>query len=298
MFNKIASLIRSFLIRLFYTDKMYANWMIKKNLKRKLNLSNPHYYFDKLQWLKLYWRDPLATKCADKVLVRDYVRNKIDGEILIPLVGIYTEFDEIDFNLLPNQFIIKTNNGSGNNVICWDKNKLDWKDTKKRVKRNLSKKFYLKEREWVYKDIKPKIIIEELLTNEDEIPCDYKFFCFHGEPKMIQLNIDRFGDHVENFYNEYWELIDKKFSMNNDKKRYRTEPENFNLMKSIAHQLSADFPHCRVDLYNIKGKIFFGEITFFPHGGATKVIDEDFELMLGSYLDLKKVKSIEEEGNI
>ena len=241
------------------------------------------------QWLKLNWKDPLATKCADKYLVREIVKEKIGEEYLNDLIGVYDSVDEIDIDKLPSKFVLKGTHGSGFNIICKDKTKMNWKEEFKKMERWLKRNYYLKKREWVYKDIKPRIICEKYLEEKEagELK-DYKVFCFDGEPKLIQVDFDRFKEHKRNLYTLDWEFIDAEIKYHSDKTVIIRKPKILQEMLELSKVLSHGFPHVRVDFYYCENKIIFGELTFF-HGSGMELFSPDhFELKLGSFLKLPK----------
>lgn len=274
------------------SDEKFIIKEFKKNVGREVNLQNPVKYNDKLQWLKLNWRDPIATKCVDKYEVRELIEEKVGGDILNEIYEVYDGVDKVDINKLPNSFVLKGTHGSGYNIICEDKNKVNWKLEFKKMHRWMSNNFYWSSREWVYKDVKPRIIAEKFMRDFDgKPPMDYKIFCFHGEPKLIQVDIDRFGVHKQNFYDTEWNFRDIEIWCDNDKKVNIQKPIQFDRMLQISRELSKPFPHVRVDLYNMDDKIIFGELTFFHLTGMQKFRDEELELEMGSWLNLKKIDS-------
>jgi len=268
-------------------EKLLRKWF-KKKTGRALELENPVYYNDKLQWLKLNWYDSDAGKCADKYGVREFVEDKIGPEYLNKLIAVYQAVEEIDIKVLPNKFVLKGTHGSGFNLICRDKAKIDWMRARKEMRRWMRSKYYLQNREWVYKDIRPRIICEVFLEDSDgKPPMDYKVFCFNGEPKFVQVDIDRFGQHKQNFYDTNWDVLDVEIWCDKDKDMLIERPKKFDEMLEISRKLSAQFPHVRVDLYNLGGKIIFGELTFFHLSGMAKFRDVEFEGQMGVWLDLK-----------
>ena len=195
----------------FLPDKLMIQIQYWIKTGRKLNLKSPKRFTEKLQWYKLYYRDPLMTQCADKYNVREYIAQKGYEDILIPLYGVYESADEIDFNILPNSFVLKTTNGSHTNIICKDKSKLDIKKTVKILNNWLEKRSAKLGREWAYYDIKPRIICEKYLrdkTNKFDGINDYKFICFNGEAKYVWVDVNRYIEHRRNFYDIHWNYID------------------------------------------------------------------------------------------
>ena len=279
--------LKKFYYKYLLTDKQ----IIKKNFKQKLGrdvvLENPVKYNDKLQWLKLYWRDPLATLCADKYEVRKYVSETIGSEYLNELYDVYESVDEIELENLPNKFVLKGTHGAGYNIICEDKRSLNWKQEYKKMKRWLRSNYYYGNGEWVYKDIKPRIICEKYLDDgTGKPPMDYKVFCFNGEPKLIEVDIDRFGSHKRNFYDVNWQFKNVEIRVPSDKKVKIKKPKMLNEMLELSKRLSKNFPHARVDFYDVKGQIIFGEITFFHASGLGKFNPPEFEKEMGDWLKL------------
>lgn len=276
----------------FLSYKLIPRLTLKFEFKRRtgysLNLKNPETYNEKLQWLKLNWRDPKATICADKYAVRKYVKDKGLGHILNDLYGVYKDVDKIDFDSLPDQFVMKVTHGCGQNLICYDKSNVEWNKEKKKFKNWMNESHYSQSLEWVYKNIKPRIIVERIIeTEQGKVPIDYKVFCFNGKPKYIFIAKDR-GSNKEtkfDFYDTEWNYLDIK-------NHYPTsgevedKPKKLNKMLKYSEILSEGFPHVRVDFYIEKGKIIFGECTFFHMAGMTRFEPMEFDYKLGNYLKL------------
>ncbi|WP_300902903.1 ATP-grasp fold amidoligase family protein [uncultured Clostridium sp.] len=272
------------------SDERYIKMIYKARTGKTLNLKNPSTYNEKLQWLKLYNRNSIYTQMVDKYEVRNYIKNSIGEKYLIPLIGQWDNFNDINFEELPMKFILKCNHDSGGLVVCLDKNKLDLDKINKRINKSLKRNYYNHSREWPYKNIKPKIICEEFIQDEDgKAPMDYKFYCFNGEIKLIQVDIDRFGNHKQNFYDENWNFKDIRIHCENDKNIEINEPINFNEMKKVVKKLAKEIPHVRVDLYNVNGKIYFGELTFFHMSGMTNFKDEKLNEKMGEWIYLPNV---------
>lgn len=278
-------------------DKQMIKLQYRIKTGRKLDLKNPRRYTEKIQWYKLYYRDPLMAKCADKYLVRDYVENKGLGHILNDIYGVYDDVSEIDFNELPNQFVFKKTNGGGGNdiIICKDKSKFDLEAAKKIMKEWTKKESNGGGREWVYYKEKPRIIIEKYIKTDDGNLVDYKFYCFNGEPFCVLVIKDRYkvSGIKKGFFTTDFSFIDiglKEYDfVGNDGNRINmSPPQNYKEMLIIAKKLSEDFPHVRVDLYNIKGKVLFGELTFYDASGY---IDYgEFDFILGEQFKLPEKK--------
>jgi len=274
---KILNLLR------FIPDRIMIDLQYRIKLGRKPDLKNPKRYSEKLQWYKLYYRDPLMTQCSDKYLVRDYIKSKSLENILNRLYAVYNNVDGIELNELPEKFIMKTTNGSGTNFFCKDKKEFDFQQAKQSLNKWLNRDIYASGRERSYKKIKPKIIVEALLE-DPENPYgginDYKFLCFGGKPKYIVLDVDRHCNHKRNIYDTNWNFIDVSTDHPNFGDCY-PKPERLDNMLNIAKKLSEDFPAVRVDLYLVKGEIYFGELTFYPWTGYVQFEPDDFDYELG-----------------
>lgn len=283
-------LTMQFFNKTFVSNECSIKYTFKKRLNRTLKLDNPILYNDKLQWLKLYWRDDLAAICADKYEVRNFVEEKIGKEYLNEFYGVYDSFSSIDFDSLPTQFVLKGTHGSGFNIICRDKTKFDYKQAKEKLNIWLKINYFYKGREWVYQSIKPRIISEKYLCDDNgNPPMDYKIYCFNGIPQLVQVDIDRFGKHKQNFYDCEWNFRDVHIWCDNEKDFIIKKPINFEKMIEFSKILSYPFPHVRVDFYNLNGKILFGELTFFHLNGYMPFRDKDLELEMGNWLDLSHI---------
>lgn len=277
-------------------DKKFIEKMFKATMKYPLNLENPKTFNEKLQWLKLYNRNPLYTKLVDKYKVRDYISEKIGEEYLIPLLGVWDNPDDIDFDSLPNKFVLKCNHNSGLGMcICADKNKLDVKEVKKELKKGLNQDYYLSGREWPYKNVPRKIIAEKYMVDDSTSNefTDYKFFCFNGYVDCVMVCLDRnSGDPKFYFFDKDWKL--KRLN-----KRGKEAPKDFTIPKpkcidemfEITSKLSEGFPFVRVDLYQSYGKIYFGEMTFYPDSGFDSNILKESDYYFGKLIDLSLVKN-------
>ncbi|WP_297277201.1 ATP-grasp fold amidoligase family protein [uncultured Brachyspira sp.] len=268
----------------------------KESLGYELNLENPKTFNEKLQWLKLYYHDPLMTKCADKYLVREYVKEIIGEEYLIPLLGVWDSPDEIDFDSLPNQFVLKVNWGCGQNIIVKDKTKLNIDEIKEKLKYWLEpfSNFYYYNYEWQYKNIKPKIICEKYMKQVNDQLYDYKLFCFNGKVKYIQVDLDRFTNHTRCIYDTNWKK--QEFKTHSFYGLYLGDikkPKNLDLMIELSNKLSLKFCHVRVDFYEIDNKLYFGELTF-THGNGMELFSiSEYDYKWGNLLDLPKEKKVE-----
>lgn len=263
----------------------------KKRLNRELNLKDPKLYNDKLQWLKLNWYNPLATKCADKYEVREYIEEKGGGKFLNSIYGIYNDPEDIDFEQLPKSFVLKGTHGSGFNIICRNKNDLNWKESKKNMKLWMQTNYYWGNREWVYKDIKPRIICEKFLElKEDEEMKDYRIFCFNGKAKFIALdfNINDKEQTRRNLYTLDWQLLDEEISYPREKGTEIPKPDNLEELIVFSERISNPFPHTRIDFYIINNQPIFSEITFFHQSGMGYFNPKEFERTMGDWLKLPR----------
>ena len=256
----------------------------------RLNLKNPKRFTEKIQLYKIMYRNNEMTKCVDKYEVREYVKKKGLEYILNELYGVWDSADDIDFDKLPNSFILKTTNGSQTNIICKDKNKLDFEETRKKLNSWLGEKREKLGREWAYYNVKPRIICEKLLSYNigEELP-DYKFLCFDGEPYCLYfINGRKQGEKVNlGIFDLNFNQLPYYRADENELKERQEKPKKFEEMIEIARKLSKDFPHVRVDMYNINGKIIFGEMTFYDGSGYQRYQPDEFDYILGNQFNLK-----------
>lgn len=258
----------------------------KKRIGHEINWNKLETYTEKMQWAKLYDDDPRKSELTDKYEVRKWVAKEIGEEYLIKLLGVWNSFDEIDFSKLPNKFVLKTNHGSGTNVIVKDKKLLDFKNIKQKFNDWLETDYGYKSLELHYSKISPKIIAEEYVETELGELQDYKFLCFDGIPYFCWVDMGRYTNHTRNVYNMNWELQPWNQETYAHYEKEIDRPKNFEKMVEIVKKLSKDFGHVRVDLYNVDGKIYFGEMTFTNGGGFDRIIPEKYDKMLG---DLWKI---------
>lgn len=271
-------------------EKLIRKWF-KKRVGREVDLGTPVYFNDKIQWLKLNWYDQLATKCADKYEVREFISSRIGEKYLNDLYEVYNSVEEIEIDKLPKSFVLKGTHGSGFNIICKDKNLLDWDQAFKTMKRWLRKDYYIKNCEWVYKDIVPRIICEKFIEQEEGAELrDYRFFCFNGEPKFISVDFSITDKQKtrRNLYDLEWNLMDGEISYPKELSFKVAQPTRLDEMINLSRKISAGFPHARVDFYYIQDKIIFGEITFFHQSGMGKIKPIEFEEKMGNWLHLPK----------
>lgn len=287
--NKLKLAILHRCAKLYKSDEKYLKTLFKWRMGKELNLENPKTFNEKLQWLKLYNRRPEYTMMVDKYAVKLYVAEKIGEEYIIPTLGVWDSFDDIDFDKLPNQFVLKTTHGGGNTgvVVCKDKSKFDIHSAKKKLKKSFKQDLYISLREWPYKDVKKRILAEQYIADSNGELNDYKFFCFHGVPKMMFMATERnskTGVCFDYFDMEFNHLPFEQCGPNS--KKQLSKPLAMDEMKQIAIKLSANIPHVRVDLYNVDGKIYFGEITFFDSSGLEQFDPIEWDYKLGDWIDL------------
>lgn len=270
------------------SDEEFIKQFYRNAFEKELNLENPVTFNEKLNWLKLNYKNKVATKCADKYEVRQYIKDKGYEDILNDLIDVYEDVNEIDINKLPDKCVLKGTHGSGWNLIIDDKNKVNWKPWKLIMKSWIKQNFYYYGREWVYKDIKPRIICEKYLQDSKGELLDYKFLCFNGEPKLIQVDIDRFQGHTRNIYDLDWNLTPIEILYKRSDKLIK-QPDNLSRMIDISREISKDFPHVRVDFYEVDGRLYFGELTFYHESGTGKFNLEKYEQLLGNWLDIENI---------
>ncbi|ABN52588.1 MAG TPA: glycosyl transferase [Hungateiclostridium thermocellum] len=267
-------------------DELYLRILYRVRLKKKLNLQNPQRYNEKLQWLKLYDRRPEYTKMVDKYEVKKYVAEKIGEKYVIPTLGVWDRFEDINFDLLPEQFVLKCTHDSGGIVICKDKKCFDFKQAKKKIERCLKRNYYLNTREWPYKDVKPRIIAEQYMVDESGYELkDYKFFAFDGKVKALFIATDRGIDTRFDFYDTDFNHLPIQNGYPNATRELK-KPENFELMIKLAEVLSEGIPHVRIDFYNVNGRVYFGEMTFFHWSGLKPFIPDEWDYKFGSWITL------------
>lgn len=279
---------------LFPNDKLYLKILFRLRMGYRLDLDNPQTFCEKIQWLKLYNRKPEYTQMVDKYEVKNYVANIIGDEYIIPTLGVWDRFDDIDFDKLPNQFVLKTTHGGGGGgvIICKDKMTFNKVSAKSRFEKSIKTCIYKSLREWPYKDVKRRIIAEEYLEcigNTDLV--DYKFYCFNGQPIYCQVIKDRNSEETIDFFDQEWNhQVFYGLNPNAIQSSYPIDrPINYDKMVEVASKLSHNIPFARVDLYNIEGKIYFGEITFFPASGYGVFTPSGWDEKLGNLIKLPNI---------
>lgn len=274
-------------------DKLYLSCLLKIKCGYWPNWNNPHKYNEKLQWLKLYNHRPEYTTMVDKYEVKKYVANIVGDKYIIPTIGVWNKPEDIDFDSLPDRFVLKTTHGGGNTgvVICKNKTIFDRQAAIKKLRKSLKQNIYYSLKEWPYKNVPRRILAEEFIEgNNNDLP-DYKFFCFDGEVKALFIGTERqSGDVKFDFYDADFNHLDL-VQVHPMSGKLLAKPENYEEMKQVASSLSKGLPHVRVDLYNINGKIYFGELTFFHHSGIVPFHPEEWDNIFGSWLALPQVKT-------
>lgn len=280
----------------FLPDKSYIKLYYRLRVGRKLNMNNPTTLNEKLQWLKFNYRFPLQSIVSDKLLVREYVKDKIGEKYLIPLIGSWKKYDDIDFSMLPEKFVLKCNHDSGGLVVCNDKEKLNHIEAKRKIEKSLNSNFFYIGREYQYRNIKPMILCEKFISDNGNVPMDYKVYCFNGVPDVILVCKDRFSKNTHRasyyFFDQEWNFQPLNKGDDNIKNVDLPKPKNLDEMIEIAKKLSKDFVFARIDLYNVDGKIYFGEITLSPNSGFDPDIKYETDLMFGQKLEIPYWKNI------
>ncbi|MBQ8524644.1 MAG: glycosyl transferase [Clostridia bacterium] len=293
----------------YMNDEKYLKKIYRARMGRTLDLENPELFSEKLQWLKLYDHNPLYTQLVDKYRVREYIAEKVGEEYLVPLLGVWEDPDEIDFDALPERFVLKCNHNSGTGMcICRDKSKLNVDAVKKKLKKGLREDFYLRHREWPYKNVPRRIIAEKLLTlTSDPLAKngldDYRFYCFHGDPKLIyvyQAGTLDFGNKPSiascNIFNSNWEQL--PFRQKSPSAPIPpSPPSGLGKMLELSKQLSAGCPFMRVDFYEIDGHLYVGELTLYPGGGLATFNPPEWDRKIGKWLTLPERRSRKENDN-
>lgn len=275
-------------------DRKFLERAFKHYIGKELNLDNPQTFNEKLQWLKLYDRKPEYTTMVDKYRVRKYIAEKLGEEYLIPLLGVWDDPEEIDFDKLPNQFVLKCNHNSGLGMcICKDKTKLDIKKVKKDLRKGLKQDYYLTGREWPYKNVPRRVIAEKYMVDESGTELkDYKVFNYNGEPRLIEVDYGRFTKHMRNLYSTDWDYIEGEIEFPTDQAHSIPRPEKLEEMLELSRKLSVGIPHVRTDFYSINGRIYFGEMTFYHGSGMEHFRPEELGEKLGNWIILPQIQGV------
>ena len=269
-------------------DELYLRMAYRAVTGKRLHLNPPVTYNEKLQWLKLHDRKPEYTEMVDKYEVRKFVTERVGAEYLVGVLGVWDKAEDIDFDNLPDQFVLKCTHDCGGLVICRDKASLDKEAARRKLNDCLKTNFYWQGREWPYKNVKPRIYAEEYLSDfGDSQLTDYKVFCFDGQPKLIQVDYDRFEGHKRQFFDCDWNRLDISFHFPSDTAKVIFRPSVLEEMLELSRKLSAGFPHLRTDFYIVGDRLYVGEMTFFHGTGFGKWWPEGTDEWLGSFLKIQ-----------
>lgn len=292
--QKPSLVVLGIVIRLwrFFPDRLYIKLLYRLKMGRRLDLNNPQRYTEKIQWLKLYDHRPIYTTIVDKFEVKKYVANIIGEQYIIPTIGIWDNPESIEWNTLPNKFVLKTTNGGGGAgvIVCKDKSKLDIHQAIIKLNNSLRFNIYGHLREWPYRNVFPQIIAEQYMEDESGELRDYKFYCFSGEPKVMLLASNRFSDHNFNYYDMQFNPLPIHSALGSKSEIDFEKPEAFEDMIELSRRLSEGYAHVRVDLYYVNHKIYFGELTLYDSSGYDNLSSDDEDLRWGTWLDLPIVK--------
>ena len=274
----------------FLSDEQYLKLMYRCQFREKLNLKNPQTANEKLQWLKLYDHNPEYITMVDKYEVKQFVSNKIRKEYVIPTLGVWNKFDDINFDDLPKQFVLKCTHDSGSIVICRDKTNFNIGKARKQITHSLKRNYYWVGREWPYKGVKPRIIAEKYLEdfeNKGNLT-DYKIYCFNGMAKLLMVATDRYSASKKRFdyFDENGKWIDMSWGVPNSGKK-QVPPPSFEKLKKTAEALAKGITHVRVDLYIVNENIYFGEMTFYDGSGFDLITPYEWNVKIGSWIQKK-----------
>lgn len=290
MGKKNRHLFELLLTKLFWwlPNKLYLSLYYRIRLHRFPNLKNPIRYTEKLQWLKLYYHRQDLTHWVDKCEAKALAADIIGNEHIIPTYGVWDKFDDIDFDALPNSFVLKSTNGGGGCgvYICKNKKELDKAKARQRIELSQRSDIYKTLKEWPYKSVSHKIIAEQYMEDESGELRDYKYYCFHGEPKVMFVASNRYSNHNYNFFDMQFNKLPITSVMGAPSVESFQKPALFEEMKNIARKLSSGFPHVRVDLYCCNNTIYFGELTFFDTSGFDNMNSDKWDLIFGEWLSL------------
>jgi hypothetical protein len=276
----------------FLPPKMYARFLYEYFTEKKLNLENPVEFNEKIQWYKVYYHPKILNQLVDKYAVREYVEEKIGVQYLNEMYGVYDKPSEVDFDKLPNKFVMKATHASSYNLICEDKLKLDILKIRKLFKKWLrANQYYRTGQEWAYKDVKPRLIAEKLLNEDGRGSLtDYKFYCFNGKAHFVEVHLDRSQNHKRAFYDLNFDKLPFRYvSLEKAISESIQKPTTFEEMIVLAEKLANTFPFVRVDFYSINNKIIFGEMTFYPSDGRKDFIPNKYNNEIGDYFVLPKI---------
>ena len=277
----------------FTSPERYLKYLYNYYTGKKLNLINPIEFNEKIQWYKLYFQPKILNQLVDKYEVRSYVEKKIGGKYLNELYGLYSRPEDIPFEELPEKYVLKATNTSGYNLVVTDNHSLNRKKTRKLLKKWLSKtRYYLRSREWAYKDVEPRLIAEKFLKEKGKAALiDYKFYCFDGVAKFVDVHLDRDTVHKQGCYDVRFRKL--PFGKNVNYESITSDldkPSNFEEMVHLSETLASKLPFVRVDFYSVNGKSIFGEMTFYPSGGRKDFFPDEYNKIIGDYFKLPKLK--------
>ena len=278
----------------FLSDETYLKLLYRATMHRRLNLKSPKLYNEKLQWLKLHDRKDIYATMVDKYEVRDYISATLGDEYLIDCYGIYDKADDIDYDALPDRFVLKCTHDSGSVEICRDRGSFDIKEATERLREACRRNYYSTYREWPYKDVRPRIIAEEYLEDACGDLKDYKIMCFGGRAEVIEVHENRFvkgREHTQTFYDRDWNRLDIIQHGLMPCTEHRDRPKCLDKMMELSELIAADMYHARIDWYQIDGRIYFGEITFYDGSGFERFDKEEDEIYLGNLICLPTDKA-------
>lgn len=269
-------------------DRLYLHLFYFFRTNKKLNIDDPRSFNEKLQWLKLNNRNKIYTIMVDKYESKMFFESKIDSGFQVPIYGVFDRFEDIDFQSLPDSFVIKTTHDSGGVIVVKNKKDVDFKKIERKIKKSLNTNYYYNGREWPYKNVRPRIIVEKFLVDkQNESLIDYKVMCFNGEPQIIQTITERNQDGFkDNYFDSEWNelMIPRKSTVRNC--NIPSRPRNLNKMIELSRNVSKNIPFLRVDFFEVNSKLYFGEFTFFPANGCIDFLNEKDNLMLGDLIKL------------
>lgn len=274
--------------------KIWLSYRFKRRAGYKMDWKNPKTFNQKLQWLKVYDRNPLYTTMVDKYEAKKYVADIIGEEYIIPTLGVWDRFEDIDFDQLPDQFVLKCTHDSGGLVIVRDKSRFDKEKARKKFKMALNRNPYTVDREWPYKNVKPRIIAEQYMEDPTSKDLkDYKIFCFNGVAKAMFIATDRANETEETKF-DFFDMEFQHLDFTNGHPNADVppqKPETFEKMKTLAEELSQNIPQLRVDFYEVNGKAYFGELTFSHWSGMKPFEPKEWDYKLGEWIDLSEIKN-------
>lgn len=285
-------------MRVILPDKLVIQCCYRSEMGKKLNLKSPRTFNEKLQWLKLHDRNPYYCKLVDKYEAKHIIASIIGEQHIIPTYGVWDDVDQIDFQSLPNAFVLKTTHDSHSIIVCNQKKTLDMEKVKTVINNSLKNNYFYGGREWPYKNVKPRILAEKNMSDSDSGLVDYKIHCFNGKPVFILTCSNRYSQSglIEVFYDLNWNKLPVRRPGNDIEGIDIPRPDNLGEMIQMAAKLSAGIPFVRIDFYSVNNAVFFGEMTFFPASGYKKFIPEEYDEYFGSLIDLKSKSTVRFES--